>query len=107
MRDQVAERQQGYCLWCEGPLGNTWALHHRKLRKHGGPDEVSNFVALHHHCHNLGTASVHLNPAKAYERGFLVHSWDNHTQTPLVTASGATVLLHEDGTQTQGEKNGW
>ena len=107
MRDEIVERQQGYCLWCEGPLGAYFALHHRKLRKQGGPDALTNLVALHHHCHNLGTGSVHLNPAKAYERGFLVRSWDDETQTPLVSASGATVLLHEDGTQTTGEKNEW
>ena len=106
-RAEIADRQDGYCLWCEGPLGDNFALHHRKLRKHGGPDSPENIVALHHHCHNLGTASVHLKPSVGYDRGFLVHSWGEPTETPLTTASGATVSLHKDGTQTKERQHGW
>jgi len=105
-RAGIVERQEGWCLWCEGALGESFALHHRKLRKHGGPDSPENVVALHHECHNLGTASVHLSPKIGYNRGFLVHSWDEPAKVSLTTPSG-TVLLREDGTQREERKHGW
>lgn len=108
-REAVYDRQSGYCWWCGLPLGDNWALHHRKLRKHGGPDTLGNLLALHHRCHNLGTGSVHLAPADAYERGFLVHSWDDPHKTPLRRHGGAYLLLDDTGSITpmEGNTHGW
>lgn len=101
-RERLADRQGGFCWWCGHRLPMMFAVHHRKLRKHGGGDDPSNLVCLHHACHNGVTGSVHLQPGHAYERGFLVHSWDDPTLVP-VTANGLQVLLHADGTITREE----
>lgn len=94
----VAERQGGYCVVCGWPLTGSDALHHRKLRKHGGKDVASNFLLLHHACHNLGTGSVHLNPSLSYERGWLVPSWAEPSEWPLTLPDGSQVLLTDTGT---------
>ena len=60
--------------------------------------------ALHHHCHNLGTNSVHLNVDGATREGFIVASWDDPVTIPIrlhdknyvyLTAQGG-YLLAED-----------
>lgn len=73
-------------------------MHHRKLKSRGGKDEISNVVALHHHCHNLGTGSVHLDPSKATEQGFIVASWDDPADIPILTPDNVLVWLLDDGT---------
>lgn len=85
------------CERCGIQLGESWALHHRKLRSRGGKDEITNLVALHHHCHNLGTDSVHLNPEAATRDGFMVASWDEPDQVPLVLADRYLAYLLPDG----------
>lgn len=96
-RKTLLERCAGYCELCGHPLTFDWAVHHRKLRSRGGTNELSNLVALHHHCHNLGTNSVHLNPAWATEIGFMVASWDEPSEVALVYQRGGKVLLSNDG----------
>ena len=63
--------------------GEATHKHHRKLRKHGGTDEAANLLAL---C-GTGTLGchgyVHANPAISYERGWLVHSWDDPKEVPV------------------------
>lgn len=77
-------------------------MHHRKLRSQLGKDELSNLLAIHHHCHNGSTTSVHLSPAPAYERGQLVRSWDDPAITPLILPGERKVLLGESYTDYQG-----
>jgi len=48
------------------------ALHHRKLRKQGGPHTVDNLLHCCHPCHIY----IHDQVAVAYERGWLLHSYD-------------------------------
>jgi hypothetical protein len=96
-RNELYARSGGYCEKCGGSLGDNWAAHHRLLRKHGGKDEIVNLLALHHECHNLGTNSVHLNPAKSYEAGYLVKSWDNPATMPILLPDGKRKCLTEDG----------
>ena len=98
LREQVFERCQGYCEKCGGPLPETWALHHRKLRSQGGKDVVENFVALHHACHNMGTDAVHFNPASAIRDGFIVPSWAQPDTTTVTLADGSSVILTQEGT---------
>jgi 5-methylcytosine-specific restriction endonuclease McrA len=97
-----------YCWVCGNALG-TWHLHHRKLRKHGGSDSYQNVIAVHPQCHNLGTHSIHLNPEKAYENGWLVHSWENPTDIPVTRRGGESALLTTDGEEItlQGEEHTW
>jgi hypothetical protein len=108
-RETVLKRCGGYCEKCGSPLGETWALHHRKLRSRGGEDCVTNFVALHHECHNMGTDSVHFNPRKAENAGLMVASWQSPNDVPLTLPSGDIVLLTDDGSYRYLERkeNGW
>ena len=97
LRDIVWTRCKGYCEKCGLPLGDDWALHHRKLKSRGGKDEASNLVALHHACHNTGTHSVHLNPAKAEKIGLMVRSWQEPAECQLTLPDGSIVTLTSDG----------
>lgn len=97
LRRLALERCQGYCERCSLPLNTNFALHHRLLRSRGGRDEIQNLVALHHHCHNIGTDSVHLNPAEATRRGLMVPSGSDPLEVAVVLEGGHGVLLTEDG----------
>jgi hypothetical protein len=72
-------------------------MHHRKLKSRGGKDEITNVLALHHHCHNLGTHSVHLAPTPATVQGYLVASWDDPSKIAVTLGDGQEALLTEDG----------
>jgi len=74
------------------------ALHHRKLKSRGGKDTVANLIYVHHSCHNLGTVSIHLNPEIATKKGYMVSSWQDPEQAPMITPEGFKVLLLDDGT---------
>lgn len=97
LREIVYKRCKGYCEKCGLPLTDSWALHHRKLKSRGGKDEVSNFLALHHKCHNTGTDSVHLNPSIATQRGYMVSSWNEPDESPVTLPDGRSVILKSDG----------
>lgn len=96
LRSQVLERDK-WCWVCGLPNPDTAAVHHRKLRSQGGEDSLTNLIALCHACHNLATNSVHLNPGKSYDKGLLVHSWDDPADVPITQPDGATVYLLKDG----------
>jgi hypothetical protein len=51
------------------------ALHHRKLRKQGGPHTVDNILHICHQAHIY----IHNNPTESYENGWLIKSWDEIT----------------------------
>lgn len=97
LRSRAWLRANGFCEKCGITLAESWALHHRKLKSRGGKDEIANVVALHHHCHNLGTNSVHLNVDAATREGFIVPSWANPSECPLLLADNTLVLLTDDG----------
>lgn len=106
MRELVFARSKGYCEKCGLRLPEGWALHHRKLKSRGGKDEVSNFVALHHECHNLGTDSVHNNPCWADQLGLMVGSWQEPIEVPLTLPDGSHVILDNEGNyKTLGRSN--
>ena len=110
LREAVFMRD-GNCVKCGRTLAEPVAVHHRKLRKHGGPDALSNLVALCSPCHNIAPGSVHQNPKDSYERGYLVKSWDDPTTAPLTLPCGRKVLLTDDGERVyldeEGEEDGW
>ncbi|HEX7355273.1 MAG TPA: HNH endonuclease signature motif containing protein [Mycobacteriales bacterium] len=53
--------------------------HHRKMRSQGGPDEAANLLMVCWSCHR----SIHADPERSYERGFLVRSFDDPRRTPV------------------------
>ena len=101
------DRCAGLCEKCSIPLAESWALHHRKLKSRGGLNEVTNLLALHHNCHNLGTDSVHLKPEEATRQGFIVASWDDPRLIPVTLGDGSKALLTDDGYEIVEDKNGW
>ena len=106
LRDLVIQRDR-WCAVCALPLPVHPAVHHRKLRKHGGPDSPENLIALHHSCHSIAPRSVHQNPTLAYSMGWLVKSWDDPAQVPVQTADGRTVSLLPDGGIKEEGTHGW
>ena len=98
--DKVLERANNYCEVC-GRGGDNFALHHRKLKSRGGKDEVSNLIAVHHECHNLGTNSIHLNPKRATENGWMVPAWAEPSEFLMHMPDGSKVLLDNEGNYTQ------
>lgn len=97
LRTRLWLRCNGYCERCGEALGNSWAMHHRKLKSRGGKDEITNVLALSHACHNLSTDSVHLSPAAATFKGHLVASWDDPSKIAVTLGDGQEALLTEDG----------
>jgi len=95
--ETVIQRANGYCETCGGVAKESMALHHRKLKSRGGKDEISNLIWIHHGCHNLDTNSIHANPAIAESKGWMVGSWQEPEETPMVYADGSIVLLRQDG----------
>lgn len=59
----------------EGCTGRAVHTHHRKRRSQGGDGSPANLLAVCLNCHQ----QIHDHPALAYERGWLVHSWDEPT----------------------------
>ena len=100
MNKEVAEivlnRAGNYCEACGAPCSD-FALHHRRLKSQGGKDEPLNLIAVHHKCHNLGTHSIHMRPAKAIERGQICPSWANPSEFPLTLPDESKVLLDNEG----------
>lgn len=109
LRELVYTRCRGYCEKCGKSLPEGWALHHRKLRSQGGKNEVVNFIALHHACHNMGTHAVHMNPANSYQHGYMVKSYADPAECPLTLPDGSSVMLTDEGTyqKISEGKNGW
>jgi hypothetical protein len=95
---KVVARANGYCEVCGVAEQASMALHHRKLKSRGGKDCVANLIRIHHGCHNLNTNSIHLNPAEAERKGWMVGSWQEPDEAPMVLPDGSIGLLNEDGT---------
>ena len=74
---------------CKGSMAH-W--HHRKLRSQGGEHTVTNGLGVCDACHN----KIHADPATSYEKGWLVHGWDDPAKI-VVQRRGCRVQLREDG----------
>ena len=94
--DIVLARAGHYCEACGNPCAE-FALHHRRLKSQGGKDEPCNLIAVHHKCHNLGTDSIHLNPKRSMEMGWIVPSYAKPNEWPLILSDGSKVLLDNQG----------
>jgi hypothetical protein len=99
----VLERAKGYCEVCGWDLGEDYALHHRKLKSRGGKDSVSNLMAVHHKCHNLGTDSIHFNPERATEKGYMVSAWSEPHQIPVKQPDGKMVYFDDNGQKVEAQ----
>ena len=109
LREAVFERDE-MCMKCGLTLREPVAVHHRKLRKHGGKDALSNLIALCSTCHNIAPDSVHQNPEMSYRYGWLVPSWADPCEWPLTMPNGSHVLLTDEGDRRVldgREDNGW
>lgn len=96
-RKALRERSMGYCEVGGEPLGDRWAVHHRKLRKHGGDNRLSNLLIVCHDHHNLATRSIHLRPATAYANGWLVESSKEPGEVLVKIYGQHWALLTDDG----------
>ena len=92
---KVLARAKGFCEACG--FSGELVLHHRKLRSQGGQDAVSNLIAIHSKCHNMGTKSIHNQPKAAKEKGFIVPSWEKPEHTVLHLYGSKPVRLDEEG----------
>ena len=108
LRERGFERDT-HCVKCGRTLHDSVACHHRKLRKHGGQDALSNLIGLCSTCHNIAPDSVHQNPRDSYENGWLVPSWADPAEWPMTMPDGTRVLLNDHGeiTIVEGRGNGW
>lgn len=81
-REACFTRDEGMCRRCSRPATDC---HHRKVKGMGGTSDnernfgLANLISLCRDCHN----HVHANPAESYEKGWLVHSWDDPADVPL------------------------
>ncbi|HEY2101520.1 MAG TPA: hypothetical protein VGH72_33990 [Pseudonocardia sp.] len=102
IRAQLWERCSGRCEVTGIPLGDNWAVHHRRKKGMGGtslPDvhALYNLMAVTHAAHNLGTMSIHLNPEWSKRLGYLIPAWDDPQLRPLVLLGRRNVWLTADG----------
>lgn len=96
-------RSGGLCERCGLPLGayagddgetvHVFDGHHRLLRSQGGPDTLTNCVALHRLCHSW----AHHNPEKARELGLIVPRGHSPETWAVILGDGRTVRLDESG----------
>ena len=103
--ETVLGRAKGYCERCGVP-SHDLALHHRKLKSRGGKDEVANLVAVCHKCHNLGTESIHLNPKKATDKGWMVSAYQDPSDVVLHIFGRNPVRLDQEGNYIEGDRDG-
>ena len=97
----VNARDQGSCVKCQADATD---IHHRTPRGMGGSSDpetnygLANLVSLCRSCHD----HVHANPAESYENGFLVRSWDDPRDCPVMLANETIVIyLAADGNITK------
>lgn len=79
-KQAVRARSGGYCeARLPGCTGRAEHAHHRKMRSQGGSHRTVNLLDVCLSCHD----HIHLvDVAGAYERGHLLHSWDNEGPLP-------------------------
>lgn len=89
VRDAVYLRDGQRCAMCGGYIHfGDLEVHHRKPRSQGGQDDMANLIALHGgfsitSCH----AKVHAHPRASYRHGFLVPSFADPQEWPVLRFS--------------------
>jgi hypothetical protein len=98
----VDARDQYSCVVCGRRITGDWpgaSRHHRLPRSHKFPGLhlPSNLILV---CGSGDTGChgrIHANPAWAYERGFLLHSWQDPLKTPLRHCKYGELLIDDEG----------
>lgn len=82
VRKSILLRDEGKCRKCSRPAHH---VHHRRVKGIGGTSDATikygqaNLVSLCAECH----AFIHAHPAQSYEKGWLVHSWQDPEDVPV------------------------
>lgn len=106
LRAAAYQRAQGHCEITGLPLGESWALHHRRVRGMGGSrradtNTLPNVLAITHEVHNLrslpGHPAVHLDVAWARQHGYLISQAADPQKAPVEIAGQGWTLLTCDG----------
>lgn len=97
---QVKARSGDMCERCSSP--RNLSTHHRKLRKHGGTDDVWNLVRLCDvgGCHDK---QVHQQPARAREEGWLVSAYADPATVPVLMGGDFYLLTSSGGYERVGD----
>ena len=90
----AVERAGGRCERCK--VATDLQLHHRLRRSAEDRERPSNYLMLCLHCHTGGDDSVHANPVKAREFGWILGSHVEPSEERLLTWQG-WVLFADDG----------
>ena len=98
-RKIIRERAASRCEMC-GVHCSDGQIHHRQARGMGGSRDAesrsaANGLYLHDRCH----AKIESNRTDAYEKGWLVHKWEDSGEKPVLMWDGWKVL-GADGTLT-------
>ena len=94
----VDDRDMQRCARCGAVVWEGGSRHHRKLRSRGGADAAENLILT---CGSGTTGChgwMHGNPADATALGFIVPSWANPADWPILHSLYGWVLLLPDGT---------
>ncbi|MDF3308749.1 hypothetical protein P3H15_27400 [Rhodococcus sp. T2V] len=87
-------RAGGRCERCQ--VATDLQLHHRLRRSAADRERPSNYLMLCLHCHTGGDDSVHANPVKAREFGWILSPHQEPSKAPVYTWHG-WVLFADDG----------
>ncbi len=77
IRAALAERSCGICEVCHA--ARAVHAHHRKLKKQGGRNDLSNLL----HVCTADHAAIHANPERSYALGLLVRSSFDPADIPV------------------------
>lgn len=96
VKTRLYQRSGGRCEALLADQCTGWAehAHHRKLRSRGGNDTVGNLTDICHRCHEYVHSSR--GAVRAKDWGWLVHSYADPTEVPLMRL-GRWVLLDDEG----------
>lgn len=100
VRELVLERDGWCCQGCGQDVRFTYyfSLQHRKARGVGGGNGPENLVTC---CGSATSQGCHLLCEQRSEemlaRGFVVPSWNDPSEIPVVTWTGRAVYLWKDG----------
>lgn len=99
VRELVLERDDYHCLGCgQDVRGVRWySLQHRRARGQGGKNTADNLVTA---CGSATTGCHWVMEQRAEEmiaRGFVVWSWQDPQDVPVVLWTGKAVYLTPDG----------
>lgn len=100
LRELILERDNWTCLGCGQDIrsGRWWSMQHRQARGVGGLNIAPNLVTF---CGSATSQGCHLlAEARSDEmmaRGFVVPSWNDPSEIPVILWTGQAVYLTMDG----------